>query len=79
MQYYTEINHIQSTQCDYHVEDTFIKGFAKCELEDSPLPFIHLNAKSIPKHYDDLEIYLKSLQFIFTFLAIAEFWLDKSK
>ena len=79
MQYYTEINHIQSTQCDYHVEDTFIKAFAKCELEDNPLSFFHLNVKSIPKHYDDLEIYLKSLQFNFTFLAITETSFDENK
>ena len=35
--------------------------------------------KSIPKHYDEMELYLKSLEFKFSFIGLTETWLDIDK
>ena len=43
------------------------------------LSFLHLNVKSIPKHSDELEMYINSLKLEFTMIALTETWLDRSK
>ena len=47
LQFYTEINHIQNTKCDYYVEDSFIKNYVdvKDVSYDNNLSFFHLNVK----------------------------------
>ena len=39
----------------------------------------HLNVKSLPKHNDELELYLESINLKFSFDALTETWLDDSK
>ena len=39
--------------------------------------FLHINIKSLPKHYDEMEIYLNSLNFKLSFIALSETWLDE--
>ena len=41
--------------------------------------FFHLNVKSIPKHFDELEMYINSRKLVFTIIALTETWLDQSK
>ena len=43
------------------------------------LSFFHLNVKSILKHFDELEMYINSLNLEFTMIALTETWLDQSK
>ena len=43
------------------------------------MSFFHINIKSLPKHYDELEIYLNSLNFNFSFIALSQTWLDEYK
>ena len=64
-QYYANLYHNSNLNCDYHFEDNF-----RCKLDkkdESRLPLFHLNVKSISKHYDEMELYLKSLDFKFLF------------
>ena len=39
--------------------------------------FFHLNIKSLPKHYDELNLYLDSLKVKFPFIALTETWLSE--
>ena len=43
------------------------------------MSFFHINIKSLPKHYGELEIYLNSLNFKFSFIALSETWLNEYK
>ena len=37
-----------------------------------------MNVKSLPKHYDELDLYLNSLGMKFSFLAFTETWLNEA-
>ena len=43
------------------------------------LSFFHLNVKGIPKHFDELEMYINSLELEFTMIALTETSFDQSK
>ena len=76
-QYYTNLHQNGNLNCDYYYEDKF-----RCKLhktDESRLSLFHLNIKSISKHYDELELYLKSLEFKFSFIGLTETWLDVDK
>ena len=76
-QYYTNFHHNGKLNCDYYLEDKF-----RCQLDkidESQLSLFHLNVKSISKHYDELELYLNSLNFKFSFIGLSETWLDDNK
>ena len=76
-QYYANLHHNNNLNCDYYFEDKF-----RCKLDkkdESRLSSFHLNVKSIPKHYDEMELYLKSLDFKFSLIGLTETWLDVDK
>ena len=76
-QYYANLHHNSNVNYDYYFEDKF-----RCKLDkkdESRLSLFHLNVKSIPKHYDEMELYLKSLDFKFSFIGLTETWLDVDK
>ena len=77
--FYTESYCIKNTQCDYYIEDTFVDKFKRSGSFDRNLSIFHLNIKSLPKHYDELEMYLDSLRFPFSFIGLTETWLDECK
>ena len=43
-----------------------------------PCHFCHVNVKSLPKQYDELDLYLNSLDMEFSFLAFTETWLNEA-
>ena len=68
-QHNRNLRHNDNLNCDYYFEDTF-----RCKLDkkdESRLSLFHLNVKSIPKHCDEMELYLKSLEFKF-FIGLTE-------
>ena len=77
MQYYTDMNYVENMKCDYYFEDAFNKKISS--IETNKLSFFHQNIKSLPKHIDDFESYINSLQIKFSFIGISETWLDKDK
>ena len=79
MQFYSSNHYIQNLNCDYYLEETFTKAVEDCSATTNNLSFFHLNIKSLPKHYDDLEIFLKSLHHDFSFIGLTETWLDENK
>ena len=52
---------------DQHFKDKF--------KSNTNLSMLHLNIRSIPKHFIDLTSYIDSLDFVFTIIAISETWL----
>ena len=79
IQFYPSVQYIQSTTCDYYSEDKFISIIAEGNKRARNLSFFHINIKSLPKHYDGFEIYLNSLTFKFSFIALSETWFDEYK
>ena len=77
--FYTESYCIKNTQCDYFIEDMFVNKFKRSGPFDRNLSIFHLNIKSLPKHYNELEMYLDSLRFPFSFIGLTETWLDECK
>ena len=73
-QYYTNFHHNGKLNCDYYFEDKFRRKLYK--TDKSQLYLFHLNVISISKHYDELELYLNSLDFKFSFIGLSETWLD---
>ena len=43
------------------------------------MSIFHMNVKSLPKHYDEVELYLNSLKFKFSIIGFTETWLDECK
>ena len=76
LQFYSDNHYIQSTSCDYYLEDSFNDKFGEASNLDDSLSFFHQNMKSLPKHQNELEIYLDSLNCNFFFIGLTETWLD---
>ena len=76
IQFYSNVEYIQSTKCDYYLEDKFISIIAE-KMKEPSFVIFHIDIKSLPKHYDELEIYLSSLNSKFSFIALSETWLDE--
>ena len=77
LQFYTETNYIQNTKCDYYLEGFFNDCFSESKTEAINASFFHLNIKSLPKHYNELNLYLDSLKVKFSFIALTETWLSE--
>ena len=78
IQFYSNSQYTHGAKCDYYLEDQLISKVAGKE-QCNQLSFFHLNVKIIPKHFDELEMYVNSLKLEFTMIALTETWLDKSK
>ena len=76
-EYYTNLHQNGNLNCDYYYEDKF-----RCKLhktDESRLSLFHLNTKNIFKHHDKLKLYMKSLEFEFSFFGLTQTWLDVDK
>ena len=76
-QFCTDNYYITNSQCDYYKEDAFVNKFTQSGSFDRNLSIFHLNIKSLPKHCDELEMYLDSLKFPFSFIDLTETWFDE--
>ena len=56
-----------------------ISIIAEANKRAKNLSFFHIDIKSLPKYYDELEINLNSLHFKFPFIALFETCLDECK
>ena len=70
------VQYTQRTQCDCHLEDTFTSILSEGNTRERNWSFLY-TTKSLPKHYAELEIYLKSLNFKFSFIALPGTWLHQ--
>ena len=65
---YADSHYIQNLSCDYYLEEKYMKKIEDYSTERNFYRFSP-NIKSLPKHYDELEIFLKSLGHIFPLLG----------
>ena len=79
MQFYSDSHYIQNLNCDYYLEGKFIKEIEDYSTKGNHLSLFHLNIKSLPKHYDELQIFLKSLEHKFSIVGLTVTWLDENK
>ena len=78
MQFYLESNYIKNTKCDYYIEDTFVKNISKIQKQKRALSMFHMNIKSLPRHFDELQQYLDMLEYDFSLIGISETWLNEN-
>ena len=76
--FYKGTQYIRSTQCDYYLEDKFISEISCNESLNNSLSLFHMNIRSLPKYFDELEIYLESLKYQFSIIGITETRLNAS-
>ena len=76
-QFCTDNYYITNSQCDYYKEEAFVNKFTQSWSFDRNLSIFHLNIQSLPKHCDELEMYLDSLKFPFSFIDLTETWFDE--
>ena len=80
IQFYSNSQYTSNTKCNYYFEDSFKDCLRKNNIVSEsklPLSLFHMNIRSLPKHFDELEIYLNSLNHEFSFIGITESWLHK--
>ena len=76
-EYYMDMHYTENIKCNYYFEDGFNEKIKKSNINN--LSMFHLNVKSLPKHFDELELYLNSLDMKFSFLGLTETWLTNDK
>ena len=76
-QYYTNAHQNGNPNCDYYFEDKFRSKLDK--IYESQLSLFYHNIKSIYKHYDELGLYLNSLDFKYSLIGLSDTWLDDNK
>ena len=79
IQFYSSTHYALNTQCEYFIEDTFLTNITEKNKFQNKLSLFHINVKSLPKHHDELELCINSLNFKFSVIALTENWLDESK
>ena len=62
--------------CDYFTETNLQTSFNR----NDPLrfSFLHMNIRSLPRHFDQMQIYLQSLHADFSIVGLSETWLKNS-
>ena len=75
---YLESNYIKITKCDYYIEDTFAKTISKIQEQKRALSMFHMNIKSLPKHFDELQQYLHMFEYDFSVIGISETRLNEN-
>ena len=63
IQFYSSTHYALNTQCDYFIDDTFLTNITPKHQFQNKLSLFHINVKSLPKHHDELELYINSLNF----------------
>ena len=78
MQFYLESNYIKNTKGDYYIEDTFVKNISKIQEQKRALSMFHMNIKSLPKHFDELQQYINMIENDFSVIGISKTWLNEN-
>ena len=62
----------------YYDEVTFVDKCSQLKITENNFSLFHVNARSIPKHHNDLKAYLSCLGIDFTILGFSETWFNAS-
>ena len=78
-QFFTSSQYLEGTKCDYYLEDSFISKISSNTLYEGQLSLYHMNCRSLPKHFDSIQLYLDSLSFKFPFIGFSETRITEAK
>lgn len=69
---------INSHKSNYFTENSFADKLTSCSTHSSKtnLSFIHFNARSLNKHFDEIIGYIQNLQYKFSIIGFSESWLN---
>ena len=71
LQYFNDSTYLQNIrQCDYFLENTFIKKCEELSINNECLSFIHVNIRSIPKNLCSFLHYIDMLNLNFTVMYV---------
>ena len=76
--FYNEIDYHIGSTCNYYMEDAFssiTKKMYTSEPSEKLFSICHLNIRSLQSNLNDFDMYLKSLNFEFSFIGVTETWL----
>ena len=59
--------------CLYYVEDTFNEKIAN--INEKQFSVFHHNARSLPRHYDEIISFIDNFNIDFTVIGLSETWL----
>ena len=78
LQFFNNIAGLQNypDNCNYYVEDSFNKKIRN--LQSNCLSLLHLNIRSLPRHYNEFKCYLDNLDINFSVIGLTETWLKSS-
>ena len=79
IQFYSSTHNALNTRCYHFIEDTLFTNIAGKNQYKNKLSLFHIYVKSLPKHHDELGLYINSLKFKFSVKALTLNWLGESK
>ena len=78
LQFFNDNTYVQNDfTCDYYIEETFNNKCAELSLNDLNFSIFHLNVRSLPKHFNELQNYLTNLNLKFSVIGLTETWLTE--
>jgi hypothetical protein len=78
LQYFNDTTFIDNlSKCDYYLPEDFNKLLKDNDMKNGILSFIHSNIRSLPKHHDELQMFLTELDIEFDIIGLTETWLNE--
>ena len=80
LQYFNDMTYVNNlSRCDYYMQHDFNKLLDDNKIDnDNTLSMIHLNIRSLPKHFRELNVFLSELSIDFNVIAVTETWLNEA-
>ena len=77
LNYYGGLENIDNyISSDYYTEDSFSNKCLQLSADSFSLSLLHLNIRSLPKHLNEFEVYIKNLNVDFSIYGFSETWLN---
>ena len=68
------LNELNISECNYYNESTFKAMISDRSGLDNALSMMHLNVRSIQKHFDEVVEYINSINYNFDIIGFSETW-----
>lgn len=79
LQFFNDNTYVQNDfTCDYYVEETFNNKCTELSLNVDNFSIFHLNIRSLPKHFSELQNFLSTLNLKFSVIGLTETWLTEN-
>ena len=78
LQYFNDQTCVNPVNCDYYLEDGFIRRNSELKTLQRAFSLVHVNIRSMPKNLSNFLTYCQNLQFKFSVIGFSETWLTDS-